>query len=100
LKVGGRINTLPAAEVAREFDPVPRDDFRVLRQLRPGELTEMVQQRPVELVIALLRSHAGSLTSDGLKSELVPKLLRPADWSSWWTKARAALKRSPHVQME
>jgi transcription elongation GreA/GreB family factor len=100
LRREGRATTLPATEVARDYDRLSADDFRVLRQLRPDRLREMIQNDPVAVVIGLLHSHGESISVDILKDELVPRYIPAADWARWWSKARTALKRSPNVTIE
>ena len=100
LRQGGRITTRPAPEVVREFDRVASDDFRVLRQLRPEQLVTLIQDDPVAVVIGLIHAHDGHIDADLLKHELVPKHIDTKDWSKWWTRARNALKRCPHVIIE
>ena len=100
LRREGRVTTRPAPEVAREFDRIAGDDFRVLRQLRPEKLTALIQEDPVVVVIGLIRAHGGHVDAEVLKHELVPKYIESKDWARWWTRARTALKCSPHVILE
>jgi len=96
----GRARTLPAGELVREYDTVDPNDFRVLRQLQPDRLRELIETDPVTVVIGLIHAHGERIDSDQLKDQLVPQHIAPKDWSRWWTGARAALKRSPHVIIE
>ena len=57
LRREGRSTTIPATEVAREYERIAADDFRVLRQLRPEQLAELIQDDPVAVVIGLIRAH-------------------------------------------
>lgn len=100
LKREGRITTLPAREVVREYDRVDADDFRVLRQLRPEKLQEMLENDPVAVVVGLIHAHGEWIDSDRLKDELVPKYIPAKQWTKWWGKARTELKRSQHVTVE
>ncbi|MBU0639482.1 MAG: GreA/GreB family elongation factor [Planctomycetes bacterium] len=100
LRREGRATTIPVAELARDYDPIDPDDFRVLRQLRPERLAELIESDPVALVIGLIRAHGDHIDQDRLKSELVPRHIDFNGWSKWWTKTRAKLKRCPNVIME
>jgi transcription elongation factor GreA len=100
LRRAGRSTTIPAAELASGYVRLEPDDFRVLRQLRPQRLGELMQSDPVALVIGVVRAHDGLLDADMLKHELVPRQLVAKDWSRWWSKTRALLKRCPHVTVE
>lgn len=99
-RAGGRPTTLGALELVREYDTVDAGDFRVLRQLWPDRLPQLVKDDPVKLVIGMIHAHGDAVDSDSLKAELVPRYLAAKDWTSWWSNARALMKRSPHIIME
>jgi transcription elongation GreA/GreB family factor len=100
LKRSGRPATVPLADLVREYERVAADDFRVLRQLRPERLAEMIENDPVALVTGLLHAHGDSLDSDQLEHELTPKYIARSDWSKWWSRARSELKKAPNILME
>lgn len=100
LRRESRTTTLPAPEVVRDFDRVSPDDFRVLRQLQPDRLADLLRNDPVAVVIGILHAHGEHIDTDQLKDELVPRFIDEKDWSGWWTKARTAIKKSPHMIME
>lgn len=79
LRREGRTTTRPAAEVAREYDRVAPDDFRVLRQLRPERLNALIEEDPVALVVGLIQAHGGHIDADQLKHELVTRLITAGD---------------------
>ena len=96
----GREREFGPLELADHYVPVDQDDFRVLRDYRPQRLTELLEQEPARMVISILRAQGRMIDSDALEDMLCPSLIEPARWKKWWTKARAVLKRSPHVQIE
>lgn len=96
----GRPMTLPAQEIARQFEPIDPDDFRALRQLKPERLAAMVEEDPVALVIGLIHAHGRWIDQETLKAELVPRYIAPGGWSRWWSRARTLLKRCPNIQIE
>ncbi|MBL8879857.1 MAG: GreA/GreB family elongation factor [Phycisphaerales bacterium] len=100
LKRPGRGMTMPLVELVREYDMVAPDDFRVMRQLWPDKLGEMISKDPVAVVIGLIHAHGEQIDSDTLKSELVPRYLPEKDWTKWWSNARTLMKRSPNVILE
>ncbi len=100
LRREGRVTTLPGPEVARDYERIAPDDFRLLRQLRPEKVAAMLRENPVEVVLGIVRSHGGRIDADELKHELSPRLIPAADWAGWWTKTRTALKRCPHIRLE
>ena len=100
LRLAAGNRTLPLAELARGYDLVADDDFRVLRQLHPERLKELIDSDPVALVIGLIHAHGQHIDQETLKSELVPRYLDAKSWTKWWSAARTQLKRSPHVLIE
>lgn len=100
LKRPGRGATMPLVELVREYDLVPPDDFRVMRQLWPDKLGEMISKDPVGVVIGLIHAHGEQIDSDTLKSELVPRYLPEKEWTKWWNNARTLMKRSPNIILE
>lgn len=100
LKGATRTVTVPATELAAAYEPVDSDDFRVLRRLHPERLAAMAADEPERLAIALIHAHGDLVDVDVLREELVPTVVSESDWSRWWTRTRAALKRHPNVQIE
>ncbi len=96
----GRPSTLPVSEVVRDYDRVSADDFRVIRQLRPERVSALLEENPVAVVIGVLHAHGEHIDTDQLKDELVPRFISEKDWSAWWTRARTALRKSPHIIIE
>ncbi|MBI4579775.1 MAG: GreA/GreB family elongation factor [Planctomycetes bacterium] len=92
--------TLDPDTLALKYDLVEPSDFRALAQLHPGRIAELLASDPAALVVGLLHGHHGKLDSDELKHILSPRYLPAEKWSSWWSKARAALNRSPNVVIE
>ena len=100
LRREGRTTTLPAREVVREYERVDSKDFRVLRQLRPEQLPDLIRDDPVAVVTGLIRAHGDLINADELKADLVPRYIDSKQWSKWWTQTRTLLKRSPHIVIE
>lgn len=100
LRKGGRMSTLPLSELAREYEPIARDDFRVLRALWPEQLQQLIENDPVKLVSGILHAHGDQMDVEELKTELVPRYLPAAEWTKWWNSARTLLKKAPQVIIE
>ncbi len=100
LRSEGRVTTRPAPEVVREYDRIAADDFRVLRQLRPDQLPALIEDDPLAVIIGLIHAHGEMIDADLLKHELVPRYIESKAWSKWWTRARNAMKKSPHIIVE
>ncbi len=100
LRVGGGEQILDADELALKYDPVDANDFRVLRQLAPDRIPELLNSDPVGVVMGILKSHRGRIDADELKHLLAPAIMPTEQWAGWWSKARSTLKRCPHVVLE
>ncbi len=100
LRQAGRPKTITPLELSQEYERIAPDDFRVLRALKPERIAELLESRPVAVVIGLIHAHGETLSQDVLKHELVPKYIPATQWSKWWSRARARLQRSPHVIIE
>ncbi|MFO7898128.1 MAG: hypothetical protein R6V58_03595, partial [Planctomycetota bacterium] len=85
-------------DAALELEPLPPDDFRVLAVHDPGKLNELAEQDPGELVTEALRAFGPRLSFRQLKERLA-NVVRPDDWSAWWSAARPKIERAPWVQM-
>ena len=68
-----------APEVVREYERIGPDDFRVLRQLHPDRLAELVKSDPVAVVIGLIRAHGGHIDADLLKPMRYPEIYPPEE---------------------
>jgi hypothetical protein len=100
LRRADRVTTIPARELVREYERIDPKDFRVLRQLHPERIGELIESDPVALVIGLINAYGQHIDADQLRYELVPRYIEPKSWSKWWTRAKAELKRSPNIIME
>ncbi len=94
--------TLEAAleQVIENYDLADPADFRVLSQLRPDGIGELLAADSVALLIGLARAHGGRIDRDEVKVRLVPRHLPAEQWSGWWNKARDAVKKSKHLRIE
>jgi transcription elongation GreA/GreB family factor len=88
------------ARLIEEYDLAEENDFRILTQLHPDRLTDLVQKDPVALAVGVLRSRGDRLDRDELKLLLVPRCLPAEKWSDWWAKVRTGVKRSPNLRIE
>jgi transcription elongation factor GreA len=96
----GRKRSFSADEFAAEYGPAADDDFRVLEQFRHDELLSLLEEKPADIAVTLIRSHGGQMTQDELRFTISPKHLTPDQWNRWWTRARTALKKNRHVRIE
>lgn len=100
LQIGKREQSFDPDELALKYDPVEANDYRVLSQLNPEKIPEMLNNNPVELMIGILKSNRGRIDSDRLEELLSGRFIEPDKWSGWWSKTRTAMKRCPNIVLE
>ncbi len=62
----------------------------------PG-LKALAKENPAELVEVSLKSHGNSMSLDALEGLLTPRIIPAAEYKSWWTTAKKALKDRRHI---
>ncbi len=100
IKTVRRTQTLDLAAVIEDYDVADENDFRVLVQLKPDRISELLDRDPAALIVGILRGHGKKMNRDALKLILVPQFLAAESWSDWWTKFRNAVKKSPNLRIE
>jgi transcription elongation GreA/GreB family factor len=88
------------------YDPVATDalevlapdDLRALALFEPERVESLRDDDPAELVRLALKTYGGRLDFKPLRERLTPAL-GSVTWTSWWAKAKEAIKRSPHIEM-
>jgi len=78
-------------------EPLPPDDFRARKVEEIEELRAMADDNPVDMVVHLLQSHGGAMTSAALEKELCPAVVPAEKFKRWWTGAKRALRESRRV---
>ena len=91
--------TLAPVALADEYAPAEADDFRVLKHYAPDRLRTLLDENPTAVLLSIVRAHDGRLDSTTLADLLVPNPIPQAEWTKWWSKARAALKQHPNIQI-
>jgi transcription elongation GreA/GreB family factor len=92
--------SLGAVHLADRYEKAEPNDYRVLKALDPPGLAQLMEDDPAGLLEQICRGRGGSIDSDALQDMFVPDLLTPAQWKKWWTKARAAIKKSRKIKIE
>lgn len=86
--------------LADEFDLVDENDFRVMCEHRPEELSKRLESDPAAVLIGICMVHGGQIDSVELKDKLVPRYIDSSKWSDWWSRARTAAKRCRNLNLE
>jgi transcription elongation factor GreA len=100
IRTGQRVETLGAVHLADQWLPAAADDFRVLRQFDPKQLRRRLEEDPVSVLTELCKRNEKKIDSEALAEMLAPDLVPEKEWKTWWSKARAALKKSPNFRVE
>ena len=87
-------------QLTDEFDLADETDFRVLCQHRPEQLAEMIASDLAGVLIGLCTANDGRINATSLKEQLVPRHIAADKWSSWWNRARTAVKRAEQLTLE
>jgi len=100
VSTGRATQTLDPVEFADKFAIADDGDFRVLLAFDTNRLRELAAGDPGTLVENIVRARGGKLNSDELEHVVTSGMVDPGDWTKWWGKARAALKKNPHVKID
>jgi len=91
---------LGPVELADQYAPAEPDDYRVLRDFEPLRLAELGERDPTRILLSILKHRSEPVSSDTFKALLCPEVVPAERWTRWWSKARAAAKRCPHIDVE
>ncbi len=81
----------------QKTEPLGGDDFRAERVAKLGELREMAEKEPAELIIRMLQSHGGSLKPDAVDKELCGTIIPEENYKKWWDKAKKVAREGGRV---
>lgn len=96
----GRREDFPIDTVISRFKPLDHEDFRAMKLLRREALAEEAARRPGELIRRVARLYRGTVTSQQLKSELIPAILAEKEWATFWKSAKVAATKDPWLRVE
>ncbi len=82
---------------AGSLEVLPPEHFLSRRVGELSALQKMAKSDPAALVSLALESHGCSLTLDQLEQLLTPQVIPAANYKSWWTAAKKALKSTRHI---
>ncbi|BET66461.1 hypothetical protein ASA1KI_13790 [Opitutales bacterium ASA1] len=79
------------------MDLLAPDHILVRKQLEPAVIDEMVEKRPADLVVALLKQYPNSAATAVEVESVLQRLLGEAAFKRWWLRARKELARDPRI---
>lgn len=77
----------------------PLEETHILAR-RVGDLAglkTLAKENPAGLVSAMLKSHGGKMSLDTFEGFLIPRVLTAAEYKTWWSAAKKALKDKRHI---
>jgi len=77
--------------------PLPKGHFLARRFANPDALEKEGREDPIT-VIKLLLHDLGPKTAAEIKEELCELVIPEKDWTKWWQRARARIKKNPFIE--
>ena len=81
----------------QKTEPLAVDDFRAERVAKLGELRDLAENNPAELIVRMLQSHGGSLKPDAVDKELCGTIVPEENYKKWWDKAKKIAREGGRV---
>lgn len=91
----GRKLALEMAAKVTQF--IEADDLRAMRFDRQDQLLALVENDPVALIRAALKSRGGKSSLRDIRDRIAPAVIPTARWSSFWNKAKVQVKAAPDL---
>lgn len=79
------------------LEPLPGEHILAKRVADLPAMQQMAKSDPASLITLALRSHGNTMSLDALELVLVPRIVGTADYKSWWSAAKKALKDKRHI---
>lgn len=79
------------------LDLLPEDHLLARRVSDLEGLKALAKDNPAELVELALKSHNNTMSLDALEALLTPRIISAAEYKTWWTAAKKALKDRRHI---
>lgn len=89
-----RVSVSAIPEICQLLSP---NDYRVLAWRNPARLQETAEKDPIGLIKIVLHSTGRPMTLARIREALSGRVIPTKDWSKWWAKNRALLKKDPEI---
>ena len=80
-------------------EAVEANDVRAQKVSQLGELKDLAEKDPVELVVRTIETRGGNMTMDQLDAELCGSVVEEPGYKKWWEKTKKALRESKRVSV-
>ena len=97
---GRRTEDIGAVYLADRYYLAEAHSFHVLCAFDPGSVADRLAKDPASVIVDICRSGSGEIDDHTLEAMLVPRFIDPDDWKKWWTRARSAIRKEPHIELE
>jgi len=87
------------ASSVEALEVLPADDFRAMAVFDKPRLELLARDDPARLVRVVLQVYGPRMGLKDLKGRLADVAVPADGWSRWWSTAKPAIKRDPHVEM-
>ncbi|MCX5683395.1 MAG: GreA/GreB family elongation factor [Planctomycetota bacterium] len=78
---------------------LPGDEFRAMAVFDKPKLQTLSREDPARLVRMVLQTYGPRMGIKDIKLRLADVAVPADGWSKWWSTAKTAVKRDPHVEM-
>jgi transcription elongation factor GreA len=107
VETGRKVLSVSFGESDRAYDAtsvdalevLPADDFRAMAVFDKPRLAILARDDPARLVRMVLGAYGPRMGLKDLKIRLADVAVPADGWSKWWSTAKTAVKRDPHVEM-
>lgn len=96
----GRQESFPLDTVIDRFKPLDPEDLRAMKLLKLDELKHCADHDPSRLIRIVAKLYRGTVSSQQIKTELVPSVVEEKSWNTFWKKAKLAATKDPWLKAE
>ena len=96
----GRREDFPLDTVIDRFKPLDSEDLRALKLLRMDDLKRYAESDPSRLIRICAKLYRGTVSSQQLKTELIPSVIEEKAWPAYWKRAKLAATKDPWLKAE
>ncbi|MGB0371656.1 MAG: GreA/GreB family elongation factor [Opitutales bacterium] len=80
-----------------KLDILDDGDLLVLKHTAPNEITRLLKEEPVELIIKILTANESHSASIGEIERILARVIGPIKYKKWWTATKKLLQKDPRI---
>ena len=100
INTGRRSEDVGAVHLADRYYLADAKAFQVLCAFEPDGVAERLAKDPANVIVDICRAGHREIDDHTLEAMLVPRFIPQGEWKKWWTRARSALRKEPHISIE